>query len=204
MTAFPPLAASIKLLEDSFEAAKGDYAQLRRIADALQHHSAPGAQRLRIRVAAELFRLKRAAGATSSSSSPLPARSPLLVLLSRFGLDAPDGRPLYRYRLGADGYNQLTALVCQRAARLSNGNGSDAALLVLWASAWFRREYGGGIRKYRELGAAIGATLEEREWPPLIELGLKWWKRPVVKRASGRHWLLTIAVEGGLSIGLQI
>jgi len=200
MTAPPSLAASIKLLEDGFEAARGDYAQLRSIADALQHHSAPGAQRLRIKVAAELFRLKRESGAASSSPSTPPARTPLLVLLSRFGLDAPDGRPLYRYRLGADGYDQLMALLRQRAARLSNGNGSDAALLVLWASAWFRREYGGGIRKYRELGAAIGATLEEREWPPLIELGLKWWKRPVVKRASGRHWLLTIAVEGGFPV----
>ena len=76
----------------------------------------------------------------------------------------------------------------------------DAPFLVLWASAWFRREYSGGTRKYRELGAAIGATLEEREWPPLIEHGLKWWKRPVVKRASGRHWLLTIAVEGGFPV----
>jgi hypothetical protein len=121
-------------------------------------------------------------------------------LLDRFGLDAPDGRPLHRYRLDADGYNQLTGLLRQRFARLTNGNRSDTALLVLWASAWFRHGYGGGIRRYRELGAAIGATLEEREWPPLIEHGLKWWKRPVVKRASGRHWLLTIAVEGGFPV----
>ncbi len=131
-------------------------------------------------------------------STPLP--TPVRSLLGKFGLDAPDGRPLHRYRLGADGYDRLTGLLRQRAARLTNGNGSDAALLVLWASAWFRREYGGGIRKYRELGAALGATLEEREWPPLIEHGLKWWKRPVVKRASGRHWLLTIAVEGGFPV----
>jgi hypothetical protein len=200
MAAHPLRSASIEQLEAGFESARGDYAQLRRIADALQHHSAPGAQRLRIKVVAEMFRLKREVGAISSASPLPPARTPLLVLLSRFGLDAPDGRPLHRYRLGADGYNQLTALLRQRAARLSNGNMTDAPLLVLWASAWFRREYGGGTRKYRELGAAIGATLEEREWPPLIEHGLKWWKRPVVKRASGRHWLLTIAVEGGFPV----
>lgn len=200
MTVDPSLSSSIEQLENSFEAARGDYAQLRRIADALQHHSAPGAQRLRIKVVAEMFRLKREAGAISSSPTLPPAPTPLLALLSRFGLDAPDGRPLHRYRLGADGYDQLTALLRQRAARLSNGNMSDAALLVLWASAWFRREYGGGMRKYRELGAAIGATLEEGEWPPLIKHGLKWWKRPVVKRASGRHWLLTIAVEGGFPV----
>ena len=198
MTVHPSL--SIEQLEDSFEAARGDYVQLKLIADALQHHSSPSAQRLRIKVVAEMFRVKREAGIASPSLSPSPKPTPLLALLRQFGLDAPDGRPLHRYRLGADGYDQLTALLRQRAARLSNGNMSDAALLVLWASAWFRREYGGGIRKYRELGAAIGATLEEREWPPLIEYGLKWWKRPVVKRASGRHWLLTIAVEGGFPV----
>lgn len=192
------LSSSIEQLENSFEARRGDYAQLKLIADALQHHSAPSAHRLRIKVVAEMFRMKREAGVESLSQSPKPA--PILALLRQFGLDAPDGRPLHRYRLGADGYDQLTALLRQRAAQYSNGNMSDAALLVLWASAWFRREYGGGIRKYRELSAAIGATLEEREWPPLIEHGLKWWKRPVVKRASGRHWLLTIAVEGGFPV----
>ena len=198
MTTPPLLSATVEQLEYGFEAAKGDYAQLKLIADALQHHSAPSAQRLRIKVVAEMFRIKREVGITSPSQSSKPA--PLLALLQQFGLNAPDGRPLHRYRLGSDGYDQLTALLGQRAARLSNGNMSDAALLVLWASAWFRREYGGGIRKYRELGAAIGATLEEREWRRLIEHGLKWWKRPVVKRASGRHWLLTIAVEGGFPV----
>ena len=200
MTAHPFHSASIEQLEEGFEAARGDYAQLKLIADALQRHTAPSAPRLRIKVGAEMFQIKRETGAFSSPASPAPKPAPLLALLRQFGLDAPDGRPLHRYRFGAEGYDQLTALLRQRAAQLSNRNMSDSALLVIWASAWFRREYGGGIRKYRELGAVIGVTLEEREWPPLIESGLKWWKRPVVKRASGRHWLLTIAVEGGFPV----
>jgi hypothetical protein len=52
MTAHPSLSASIEQLENSFEAARGDYAQLKLIADALQHHSASGAPRLRIKVVA--------------------------------------------------------------------------------------------------------------------------------------------------------
>lgn len=190
------MSSSIEQLESSFEAAKGNYQRLKLIADALQHHTSPRAPNLRLKVVAEMFRTKR----ERDAASPSPKLTPLRELLKKFGLDAPDGRPLHRYRLGADGYDRLTALLRQRAAHLSNGNDADAALLVLWASAWFRREYGGGIRKYRELGAAIGATLEEREWPGLVEHGLKWWKRPVVKRASGRHWLLTIAVEGGFPV----
>lgn len=172
MTGHHSLPASIEQLEDSFEAAKGNYLQLKLVADALQRHGGPSAQRLRIRVVAEMFRIKRELGITSLS--PKPAL--LLALLQQAGLDAPDGRPLHRYRLSADGYDQLTALLRQRAPQLSKGNIGDAALLVFWASAWFRGEYGGGIRKYRELGHAIGATIEESEWPPLIERGLKWWK----------------------------
>lgn len=198
MTAHYSHSASLEQLENSFEAARGNHAQLKLVADALQHNRAPGAQRLRLKVVAEMFRIKREAGMVSSS--PKPKTAQLLALLRQFGLDAPDGRPLHRYRLSVDRYEQLTELLRKRAAQLSKGNVSDAALLVLWASAWFRREYGGGIRKYRDLGAAIGAMLEEREWPGLIEHGLKWWKRPVVKRASGRHWLLTIAVEGGFPV----
>ena len=57
MTAHPSLSASIEHFENSFEAARGDYAQLKLIADALQHYSAPGAPRLRIKVVAEMFRL---------------------------------------------------------------------------------------------------------------------------------------------------
>jgi len=43
MTAHSSLSASIEPLEDSFEAARGNYARLNLIVDALQHR---GAQRL--------------------------------------------------------------------------------------------------------------------------------------------------------------
>jgi len=72
MTAHPSLSASIEHFENSFEAARGDYAQLKLIADALQRHSAPGAPRLRIKVVAEMFRLKRETGVPSAPRSPPP------------------------------------------------------------------------------------------------------------------------------------
>jgi hypothetical protein len=92
MTAHSLLSTSIEQLEDSFEAARGDYTQLKLIADALQHHSAPNVQRLRIKVVAEMFRMKRGTEITTPSPSAKPA--PLIALLRQFGLDAPDGRPV--------------------------------------------------------------------------------------------------------------
>lgn len=187
---------NIEQLEIIFEAAKGNYAQLKLIADALQHHCASNAPRLRIKVIVEMLRIKQQAAVASSPPQP----TLLCTLLSRFGLDVPDGRPLHRYRLGADGYDQLTALLRQRATGLANGSPSDVALLALWASAWFRREYSGGIRKYRDLGAAIGADISDSRWPELLELGLNWWHRPLIQRVGRRHRLLTIAVEGGFPV----
>jgi hypothetical protein len=196
MVVSPFLSASIPQLENSFDAAKGNYAQLKLIADELQRHDTPKARNLRLKVIAEMFRTKRGTMAASSHAPPTPLRA----LLSRLGVEAPDGRALHRYRLSADDYDQLTALLRQHAAGLANGNESDAALLVLWASAWFRREYSGGIRKYRELGAAIGTNIPDPQWRELLECGLTWWRRPLIKRMGRRHRLLTIAVEGGFPV----
>lgn len=183
----------IEQLRNSFDASKGDLAQLKLISDELQHRNTPDARDLLNKVVMEIIKIKREAGAAY-----MP---PLLgALLKQSKLDKPDGRPLHRYRLGTDDYNQLTALLRQNAARLTQGNGVDAALVVLWASAWYCREYSGGIRKYSDFNAAIGATVGPLGWPLLIERGLKWWGRRVVKRDSGRHWLLTIAVEGGFPV----
>lgn len=185
------LSASIEQLENSFEAARGDYAQLKLIADAILKHKASNAVRLSIKVNAEMFRLKREAGILSSPSKKLTE------LLGQFQLRAPDGRPLHRYRLGKDGYDQLSTFMRLRAPRLADGNSNDAALLALWSSAWFRREYDGSLRKYSQLASAIGANITDAQWRELLTQGLEWWQRPLIVRTGRRHRLLTIAVEGG-------
>lgn len=190
------LTASISELEAYFLAAKGDYTQLRLIAEALQRHSAPNASGLRLKVMAEMFKIKRAIG----TPPPSPALTLIRSLLDRLGLSKPDGRPLHCYRLSLDDYNRLTEFLRQNAAQIVNGHQSDVALLVLWASFWFSREYSGGIRKYQDFDAAIGVGIVDSEWRRLIEQGLAWWKRDVVKRAGKRHRLLTIAIEGGFPI----
>lgn len=207
----PYLSASIDELERALGETR-EYAVLKALADELQHRSGPGAGKLRLKAGMAMARARKAGAGPcappppppppSPPPSPPPGGSPLAVLLASFGLDAPDGRPLHQYRLGPERYGELQAYLTARAAQgsLDRGNGSSAALLVLWASAWFRREYAGGIRKYRELNQAIGASLADGEWRSLIEAGLRWWRRPLIERESGKHRLLTIAVEGGFPI----
>ncbi|PWR17913.1 hypothetical protein DKG74_20335 [Zavarzinia aquatilis] len=94
----------------------------------------------------------------------------------------------------------METLLRQRASRLTDGKGNDAALLALWASAWFRLHYEGGQRKYDDLSRAIGASLSDAQWRELLEQGLKWWRRPLVERMGQRHRLLTVALEGGFPV----
>lgn len=195
MAPHPLHSASIDQLENSFGAAKGDYTRLKLIADELQHHNTPRAQQLRNKVIAEIIQIKRI-GRRTSPSPPTPLRA----FLGRFGLDAPDGRPLHGYRLDTKAYEELEAYLRTRAARLTDDSGSNVALLTLWASAWFRLHYAGGVRNYYDLGKAIGATITNQQWRELLERGLNWWQRPLIERGGHRHRLLTIAVEGGFPV----
>jgi hypothetical protein len=69
---------------------------------------------------------------------------------ARYGMPAPDGRPLYAYRLTDTGFARLTAdLIGKGMAYFESGYG--AGLLALWAAEWFRREYSGGFFTWAEL-----------------------------------------------------
>lgn len=193
----------MRRLVEIFESAKGNYEQLKNVADELQYRDMIDARRLRIKVVNEMVRAKQQSARAlpvSPSGPASPKTTSIGRLLYRCGLAAPDGRPLHRYRLDADGYEELGALVRQRAARLKDGDGGDAALLALWASAWFRLHYEGGQRRYVDLGSAIGACLSDAQWRALLERGLKWWRRPLVERMGQRHRLLTVALEGGFPV----
>lgn len=204
----PLAAADTEELEAAFAAARKDYEKLKAIADELQHRGTARARILRLKVIGAMASAKREQGpaigqeAPGSRAQQAASRAPLNTLLAGFGLQAPDGRPLHRYRLGAERYSELFADLKARAAAggLGNATGEDGPLFVLWASAWFRREYRGGARNYADLESVLGISHPQAHWRQLIEAGLKWWRRPVIERASGRHRLLTIAVEGGFPI----
>ncbi len=187
---------SLDELERRFRAAKGDYEQLKTIADALETHNAQDAQRLRFKVVAEMIRLKHRGGA----SRPTLPNAPVAAILSRVGLTVPDGRPLHRYRLDEKAYDDLRRWLRARAGLLADGGAVEAAALAMWGSNWFRLHYAGGVRNYRDLGADIGADLSDTRWRELLEQGLRFWRRELIMREGRRHRLLSIAVEGGFPV----
>ncbi len=127
------------------------------------------------------------------------------LLLKRHGLDKPDGRPLYQYRVTDDEYDELT-----RSLKLSALLGvNNIITLLLWdaafviyASEWWRREYNGKWG-WSDLFKTINIDVQElsvNRRNTLIETGLQRWRRDIRNNNGTRQLLGTIATEGGLPL----
>lgn len=134
-------------------------------------------------------------------------------LLHSRGLDQPDGRPLYRYRLSTAKFDSLESLLRGQIGSMSNLAGLDLvaahlpgfpALFVLYAADWWRRRYNGGHWSgdsiLRDLGVnpSEWTTVQRRE---CVQRGLKDWGLGLWE-SGGLRFLGSIAVQGGLPLRL--
>ncbi|MBO1022698.1 hypothetical protein IPV08_22310 [Methylobacterium sp. SD274] len=155
----------------------------------------------------------------AAQSSACPPRTPVhsgvirqrgclperwVVILTRAGLSSPDGRPLHRYRLDDREHAAIGEEIRRRArSNLADADRETGALFVLWAAHWFHRDYRGGIRRWDDLGAALGVHLDGTAARHLTRQGLSAWRRPPQKSEAALHqWLMTLAVEGGFPAGV--
>ena len=129
----------------------------------------------------------------------------ITMVLVRHGLEKPDGRPLYQYRITDDEFHELTSLL-KLSANLGFQHISrmlmwDAAM-VFYAAEWWRRYYSGqwsweGI--FDSLGIELDDVTTGRR-NEVIELGLQRWQRKVRRINYRRQFLGTVATEGGLPL----
>lgn len=143
---------------------------------------------------------------------PTNAESVLNHFLTDRSLDQPDGRPLYAYRCSTGDFE--AAATALRESPLANRWFSgrigthEAALFCLWSAEWWRRYHEGGPWSWETMLRELGAThLSTRgsgysRLCRAVEAGLRFWRRPLIRTASGREFLITIACEGGLPLGL--
>ena len=127
------------------------------------------------------------------------------LILKRHGLEKPDGRQLFQYRLTDKEYSDLTELLkSSEILGITNITKMlfwDAAF-VIYASEWWRREYAGqwgwdGI--FNSLGIDYNELTTGRR-NDLIEMGLHRWRRDVRVHNGTRKFLGTVATEGGLPL----
>jgi hypothetical protein len=121
-------------------------------------------------------------------------------------LIVPDGRPLYAYKCRDKDYEQLTKILS--ASLILNHQNQytleDSKLFCLYAAETFRRNHSGGSWTWETIFTPLHKQVPAHgffeDW---IELGLTWWKRPLIKAKSGKRLLLvTVACEGGLPLNL--
>lgn len=129
----------------------------------------------------------------------------VVLILNRHGLDKPDGRQLFQYRLTDKEFANLTDLL-KTSAYLGITNIAKVpfwnSAFVIYASEWWRRQYAGqwgwdGI--FKSLGIDYNElTIGKRN--DLIEMGLHRWRRDVRVHNGSRKFLGTVATEGGLPL----
>lgn len=118
----------------------------------------------------------------------------------------PDGRPLYAYKCDDKKYEELKEQLIQqltivdyRRAFVTN----FPCYFCLFAAETFCREHDGGVWTWETVFKPLIISEPEqsiiREW---VEIGLAWWKRPLIKQNGQRRFLTSIACEGGLPLKL--
>ncbi|MGO8738990.1 STY4851/ECs_5259 family protein [Rhodoblastus sp.] len=181
----------IEKLSERIKSAGLDVDKLNSIKAELDAISGPQAFDLKMRLANSFFKAKRAANEVSVKS-----------ILDGCGLSNPDERPLYQYRLDSAGYDRLRDFLREKGRRgFAAVSWEIPALFVLWGSHWFQRAYRGGVRKWEDIGEALGVPFNGDDGRRLVREGLTVWKRPAVKREYNQ-WLMTLAVEGGFPAGI--
>jgi len=134
-------------------------------------------------------------------------------LLQRHGLDRPDARPLYRYRLTMSEFSTLESLLRTSLKGPSMTHHLDAVasqrpgfacLFVLYAAEWWQRQYEGGHWSWEPILKRIGANPDEwsqAQRSECVTRGLRdWGLKP--RADGGLRYLGSVAVQGGLPLRL--
>lgn len=141
-----------------------------------------------------------------SASARLPAA--LETILRVRGLTAPDGRPLYAYKLTPTeiaGLKEPLAYVFSRVGGSCLDTKWCSRAFVAIACDWIRRWKEGGAWGYAplcaELGARYGHDLHWQEVSSAIREGLSGWGRSVHLTDAGDHeYLASLVCEAGLPL----
>ena len=132
-------------------------------------------------------------------------------LLGKRGLEYPDGRNLYQYRLTTEEFEDLESLLHHWLGKIQGVElgmiisiTGFPALFVLYAAEWWRRRYDGSGFRWEPILHDLG--VDPAGWSPnqrseTVRKGLREWDLEV-RKTGGLRFLGTVAVQGGLPLRL--
>ena len=128
------------------------------------------------------------------------------LILSRHGLERPDGRQLFQYRVTNNEFEDLKSLLVTSTLlgleNITRNMPSWDAAFVMYASEWWRRSYE-GLWGWEGIFNSIGIDykdLSASRRSELISNGLLRWRRDVRIQNGSHKYLGTVATEGGLPL----
>ena len=124
-------------------------------------------------------------------------------LLHRAGIEKPDGRPLYQYRVTDEEFEMLKSALSDIADQVSNNNALKHSLFslafVIYGAEWWRRHYAGNWR-WEDIFSSFGADvsrLTPNQRGYLVETGLRRWQRKVRTTNNYRNFLARWPLRAG-------
>ncbi|TIO48881.1 MAG: hypothetical protein E5X80_26105 [Mesorhizobium sp.] len=149
-----------------------------------------------------LMRASTSAEIRPSAPQSGPVRDWLRKFLGARKLTHPDERPLYRYRMADNEYEQAkkTLRHLASAGRLMQPDDRAGALFVAYCAEWFRRESESTFLRWDDPAPDLFPFVPYPSKQALTTSGLAYWQRPLRRSAYAREFLLTVALEGGFPV----
>ncbi|EGF91080.1 hypothetical protein ABI_24930 [Asticcacaulis biprosthecium C19] len=188
-------------LRDLFQQSKSDLPTLIAINAELKTRRSEGAIDLQFEVAQQIVYLRKSGDAPEAQSLK-PVGDWLNAFMLTRGLKRPDGRPLSRYRMTDDEYSDAKKILrlLARQGRLAVPDERAGRLFVAYCAEWFRREAASMSAEWNQLAPDVFPSVPQGNMRTLTEMGLNYWGRDLIRLATHREFLLTLALEGGIPV----
>lgn len=135
-----------------------------------------------------------------------PCADWLKTMLQQRGLQSPDGRPLYRYRLSEAEFDSLAQMLRERCAANANTPDAQPGFAACWfllAAEWWKRCYEGGAWAWAPicLHAGIRAEVTPAQRSGWVNDACRYWQL-CDRIEGGKHYLGRVVANGGLPLRL--
>jgi hypothetical protein len=122
--------------------------------------------------------------------------------LHKRGLQEPDGRPLFAYKVSSEEFEALRQLL-QSSTGEQRTLSHYPQIWLLFAAEWWKREYSGGAWRWGPLCEAAGLrnTSHEKTRNLVIDGRRHWCLQTTIKN-EGKRFIGLVAVNGGLPMRL--
>ena len=141
---------------------------------------------------------------TRNNLTPPITRSPLKNWIKEFlfvrgPFQQIESKPLYRYHVTLNEFQELETLLSENAPEMRDGSFDKywSAAFCLYVSEWFRREYDKKW-SWNKPKSRIKRTFTPLQEKELVKKGLDFWRRPIIDRNNRQTYLGSLFAEGGL------